>query len=107
MTLKEIIDLKVIGNFKLSNNNNFNNDIDCCITHNIVRRNCSHIDPIPQVKLTTTSSSDKAPTPCKSEKQPQLKDETPVKPLPAPCLLSRPKRIIRPSLKLKERLGLC
>jgi len=106
MTLKETNDLKVIVNCKLSNNN-FNNDNDCCITHNIVRCNCSHIDPIPQVKLTTTSSSDKAPTPCKSEKQPQLKDETPVKPLPSPCLLSRPKRIIRPSLKLKESLGLC
>ena len=76
MTLKEINDLKVIGNCKLSNNNNFNIDNDCCITHNIVKRNCSHIDPIPQVKLTTTSSSDKAPTPCNSEKQPQLKVET-------------------------------
>ena len=53
-------------------------------------------------KLTTTCSSDKAPTPCKSEKQPQLKHETPVKPLPSPYLLSTPKRIIRPSLKLKE-----
>ena len=72
-----------------------------------VRRNRSHINPIPPDKLTTTSSSDKSPTPCGSEKQPQLKVETPVKPLPSPCLLSRPKRIIRPSLKLKESLGLC
>ena len=75
MTLKEINDLKVIGNCKLSNNNNINNNNNnCCVTHNTVRRNCSHIDPIPQVKLTTISSSDKVPTPCKSEKQPQLKD---------------------------------
>ena len=73
----------------------------------IVRRNPSHINPFPPDKLTTTSSSDKTPIPCKSEKQPQLKDETPAKPLPSPCLLSRPKRIIRPSLKLKESLGLC
>ena len=67
-----------------------------------VRRNCSPINNVPPHKLTTTCSSDKAPTPCKSEKQPQLKHETPVKPLPSPYLLSTPKRIIRPSLKLKE-----
>ena len=52
-----------------------------------VRRNRSHINPIPPDKLTTMSSSDKTPTPCRSEKQPQLKVETPVKPLPSPCLL--------------------
>ena len=72
-----------------------------------LRRNRSHINPTPPDKLTTTSSSGKAPTPCKSEKQPQLKHETPAKPLPSPCLSSRPKRIIRPSLKLKESLGIC
>ena len=54
----------------------------------IVRRNCSPINNVPPHKLTTTCSSEKAPTPCKSEKQPQLKHETPVKPLPSPNLLS-------------------
>ena len=69
--------------------------------------NHSHINPIPTNKLTSPSTTDKTATPCVSEWQSQHKALTPLKPLPSPCLSSRPKRIVRPSLSSKESLGLC
>ena len=71
-----------------------------------VRRNRSHVNPIP-IKSVSLSVSDKSMSPSVTKQQPQDKALTPLKPLPSPCLSSRPKRLIRPSLKLKESLGLC
>ena len=62
-----------------------------------VRRNRSHLVPIP---------SDKSETPLTSIQRSPDKAPTPVKPLLPPCISSRPKRPIRPSLKLRESLGL-
>ena len=46
-------------------------------------------------------------SPSVEKKQARDKALTPLKQLPSPCLSSRPKRLIRPSLKLQESLGLC
>ena len=62
-----------------------------------VRRNRSHVNPIP---------INKSVSPSVTKQQPQDKALTPLKPLPSPCLSSRWKRLVRPSLKLKESLGL-
>ncbi|CAH3019725.1 unnamed protein product [Porites evermanni] len=58
-----------------------------------VRRNRSHVNPIPTSHVEKKQARDKALTPLKQ--------------LASPCLSSRPKRLIRPSLKLQESLGLC
>ena len=62
-----------------------------------VRRNLSHLNPTPRY----TSEPLRVP-----QKQSQDKVLTPTKPLPSPCISSRPKRLIRPSLRLRESLGL-
>ena len=72
-----------------------------------VRRNRSHVNPIPNNKSVSPRVSDKSMSPSVTKQQPQDKPLTPLKPLPSPCLSSRPKRLVRPSLKLKESLGLC
>ena len=71
-----------------------------------VRRNRSHVNPIPINKSVSPSVSDKSLSPSVTKQQPQDKAFTPLKPLPSPFLSSRPKRLVRPSLKLKESLGL-
>ena len=63
-----------------------------------VRRNRSHINPIP---------ISKSVSPSVTKQQPQDKALTPLKPLPSPCLSSTLKRLVRSSLKLKESLVLC
>ena len=68
-----------------------------------VRRNRSHVNPIPN-KSVSPRVSDKSMSPSVTKQQPQDKALTPLKPLPSPCLSSR---LVRPSLKLKESLGLC
>ena len=70
-----------------------------------VRRNRSHVNPIPTNKPASPSVLDKPVSPSVVRKQ--ARDLTPLKQLPSPCLSSRPKRLIRPSLKLQESLGLC
>ena len=72
-----------------------------------VRRNRSHVNPIPNNKSVSPSVSDKSMSPGVTKQQPQDKALTPLEPLPSPCLSSRPKRLVRPSLKLKESLGFC
>ena len=72
-----------------------------------VRRNRSHVNPIPINKSVSPSVSDKSMSPSVTKQQPQDKALTPLKPLPSPCLSSRPKRLVRPSLKLKQSHGLC
>ena len=62
-----------------------------------VRRNLSHLNPTPR----DTSEPPRLP-----QQQPQNKVLTPIKPLPSPCISSRPKRLIRPSLRLRESLRL-
>ena len=61
-----------------------------------VRRNRSHITPVPGDKPEMPSSK----KPVSVDKPP-----TPVKSLPSSCISSRQKRLTKPSLKLKERLG--
>ena len=73
----------------------------------VVRRNRFHVNPIPTDKLTSPSTTDKTATPCVSERQSQHKALTPLKPLPTPRVSSRPERLVRPSLRLKENLGPC
>ena len=70
-----------------------------------VRRNRSHVNSIPTNKPASPSVLDKPVSPSVVKKQ--ARDLTPLKQLPSPCLSSRPKRLIRPSLKLQESLGLC
>jgi len=72
-----------------------------------VRRNRSHVNPIPNNKPVSPSVLDKPVSPIFEKKQPPDKTLTPLKPLPSPCLSSRPKRLIRPPLKLQESLGFC
>ena len=72
-----------------------------------VRRNRSHVNPIPTNKPASPSVLDKPVSPSVEKKQARDKALTPLKQLPSPCLSSRPKRLIRPSLKLQESLGLC
>ena len=62
-----------------------------------VRRNRSHITPVPGDKPEMPSSKE----PVSVDKPP-----TPVKSLPSPCISSRQKRLTKPSLRLKESLGL-
>ena len=72
-----------------------------------VRRNRSHVNSISINKSVSPSVSDKSMSPSVTKQQPQDKALTLLKPLPSPCLSSRPKRLVRPSLKLKGSLGLC
>ena len=72
-----------------------------------VRRNRSHVNPIPTNTPASPSVLDKPVSPSVVKKQARDKALTPLKQLPSPCLSSRPKRLIRPSLKLQESLGLC
>ena len=72
-----------------------------------VRRNRSHVNPIPTNKPTSPSVLDKPVSPSVVKKQARDKALTPLKQLPSPCLASRQERLIRPSLKLQESLGLC
>ena len=72
-----------------------------------VRRNRSHVNPIPANKPASPSVLDKPVLPSIEKKQARDKALTPLKQLPSPCVSSRPKRLIRPSLKLQESLGLC
>ena len=55
----------------------------------VVRRNRSHINPIPNDKLTSPSTTEKTATPCVSKRQSQHKALTPLKPIAPPCLSSR------------------
>ena len=72
-----------------------------------VRRNRSHVNPIPTNTPASPSVLDKPVSPSVVKKQARDKALTPLKQLPSPCLASRQKRLIRPSLKLQESLGLC
>ena len=72
-----------------------------------VRRNRSYVNPIPTNTPASPSVLDKPVSPGVVKKQARDKALTPLKQLPSPCLASRPKRLIRPSLKLQESLGLC
>ena len=72
-----------------------------------VRRNRSHVNPIPTNKPESPSVLDEPVSPSVEKKQARDKALTPLKQLPSPCLSSRLKRLIRPSLKLQESLGLC
>ena len=56
-----------------------------------VRRNRSHVNPIPNNKSVSPNVSDKSMSPSVTKQQPQDKALTPLKPLPSPCLSSRPK----------------
>jgi len=51
-----------------------------------VRRNRSHVNPIPINKSVSPSVSDKSMSPSVTKQQPQDKALTPLRPLPSPCL---------------------
>ena len=68
-----------------------------------VRRNRSDVNPIPTNKPVSPSVLEKPVSPIVEKKQTRDKALTPLKSPPSPCLSSRPKRLIRPSLKLQVR----
>jgi len=61
----------------------------------ILRRNRAHLLKLPE--------PDKVVSPPKKQSDNQ---EIRMKPLPSPCIAARPKKMIKPSLKLRESLGL-
>lgn len=71
-----------------------------------VRRNRSHLIPIPTNEPMSPSVLNKPVSPTVEKIRPRDKALTPEKPLPSLCPTSRPKRLVRPSLKLKESLRL-
>ena len=67
---------------------------------NIIRRNRSQLLPMP------AEVEDTVPLPVVEADQAKNKVRTPAKPPPSPCLSTRPRRTIKPSLKVRENLGL-
>ena len=78
-----------------------------------IRRNRIHLTPLPNQReqherptpmVNQVPAEDKAPTPVRKD-IPVTKEDIQVPPV-TPILATRPKRIIKPSLKVRENLGL-
>jgi len=70
-----------------------------------VRRNCVHLTPMPEQRENqAVPAEDKITAPVEAD-QPKPKMSTQAAPV-TPLLPNRPKRLLKPSLKVRENLGL-